>query len=93
MSSATIADALADPQLLGSALGLTESWSTWLATLKAAFGLELNREERRAFTAIAGGRKPPAKRIEELWAVAGRGSGKSRMAAAMLCLYRLLPRA
>ena len=56
----SIADALLDPKLLGSALGPTTSWSTWIALLKSAFGLTLNRAERRAFTSIAGSRKPPS---------------------------------
>ena len=83
MSSATIADALADKQLLGAALGSTETWSTWLAALKAGFGIPLNRAERRAFTSIAGSRKPPRHKVKELWALCGRGSGKSRMSAAI----------
>jgi hypothetical protein len=34
---------------------------------------------------IAGGRQPPSKRVGEAWIVTGRGSGKSRMAAAISC--------
>ena len=83
MSAVTIEQALTDPQLLGAALGPPETWSTWLATLKACFGLELNRAERRAFEAIAGSRKPPEHKVQELWVLAGRGSGKSRVAAAI----------
>ena len=79
----TIEDALTDPQLLGAALGQIKSWSTWLATLKAAFGLKLNRTERRAFASVAGSRKPPRRMARELWCVIGRRSGKSRMAAAL----------
>ena len=58
------------------------SWSTWLATLGAAFGLTLNRAERRRL----GSRKPPQKKVRELWAICGRGSGKSRISAA-ICVY------
>ena len=79
----TIDDALYDPQLLGGAFGDTETWATWLATLKAAFGISLNRAERRAFEAVAGSREPPSRKVEQLWAIAGRGSGKSRIAAAI----------
>jgi hypothetical protein len=78
-----IDEALADPQLLGAALGPIEPWSTWLAALKAAFARPLNRAERLAFDAIAGSRKPPAQKVRELWAVIGRRGGKSRMAAAV----------
>ena len=75
--------ALRDRQLLGAALGDLASWRTWSIALKGAFGLPLNDAERTIFDAIAGGRPPPARRVRELWAVAGRRSGKTRMAAAI----------
>ena len=83
MSAITIDRALQDPQLLGAALGDPKTWATWLATLKSAFGISLNRAERRAFASIAGSRAPPSKKVEQLWVVAGRGSGKSRVSAAI----------
>jgi hypothetical protein len=79
----TIATALEDPNLLGAALGDLESWQTWSITLKAAFGLPLSDSERAVFNAIAGERGLPLKRVKELWCICGRGSGKSRMAAAI----------
>jgi hypothetical protein len=75
--------ALQDPKLLGAALGDQKTWATWLVALKAAFGIELNRTERRAFESIAGSRQPPAKKVQQFWAIAGRGSGKSRISAAV----------
>jgi hypothetical protein len=75
--------ALHDPHLLGAALGDSATWATWLAVLKSAFGVKLDRRERAAFAKVAGGRKPPARIVRELWAVAGRRSGKSRIAAAI----------
>ena len=96
-SDIDIPDALRDKALLGAALGPPETWQTWDTTLKAAFGLELNREEARAFAAVAGSRSPPAKRVRELWAIVGRRGGKSRMAAliacylALFCKYKLAP--
>lgn len=83
MSVIAIDRALQDPQLLGAALGDPKTWATWLAALKAAFGIKLTRAERRAFASIAGSRAPPAKKVEQLWVVAGRGSGKSRVSAAI----------
>jgi Phage Terminase len=79
----TFDDALIDGELLGAALGDAATWQTWRAVLKAAFGLTLNRDEARAFAAVAGERKPPAQRVRELWAIVGRKGGKSRMAAAI----------
>jgi hypothetical protein len=83
----TIDQALQDKNLLGAALGDPSSWSTWLAVLKAAFGQQLNRSERRTFAAVAGSRKPPKKRVRELWAVIGRRAGKSRIAAALAVYF------
>ena len=75
--------ALRDRQLLGAALDDLASWRTWSIALKGAFGLPLNDAERTIFDAIAGGRTPPPRPVRELWAVAGRRSGKTRMAAAI----------
>src|SRR5262249_23458741 len=74
---------LTDPNLLGTALGDPLTWWTWRIVLKAAFGLALNRDEARAFAAVAGSRSPPAQRVRELWAIIGRRGGKSRIAAAL----------
>ena len=87
MAAATpIDDALVDASLLGAALGDALSWSTWRAVLKATFGLDLNRDEARAFASVAGNRKPPSQRVRELWAIVGRRGGKSRMAA-LIAVY------
>ena len=77
-----INEALSHPQLFGAALGSTETWTTWLTVLRAAAGLPLNDQQRERFITVAGGRTPPSNRVRELWAVVGRGGGKSWMAAA-----------
>src|SRR5262249_27823466 len=79
----TIDSALTSRRLLGAGLGDTATWQTWLAVMKAAFGRPLDDSELAAFHAVAGDRAPPEHRVRELWAVAGRRSGKSRMAAAV----------
>jgi hypothetical protein len=73
--------ALTDNKLLGAALGDPSTWQTWQCVLKAAFCLPLSKQERHVFQVIAGDRKAPAAPVKELWAVAGRQSGKSRIAA------------
>ncbi len=83
----TIEAAMLDPRLLGAGFGDAKTWKLWRTVAKAAFGLILNREEARAFAAIAGGRKPPAQRVRELWCVLGRRSGKSRVAAALAVFF------
>ena len=62
---------------------LRSPWETWLAVLRAAFGLDLDKEQLRAFRSVSGDREPPRERVRELWAIAGRRSGKSRIAAAL----------
>jgi hypothetical protein len=76
---------LLDPNLLGAALGDPASWAKWLSVLRAAFALPMSNDDRASFAAIAGDRAPPARPVRELWAVVGRRSGKTRMAAAIAC--------
>ena len=78
-----IDEALKDHHLLGAALGPAQSWATWLAVLRAAFGLNLDKDQQRAFRSVSGDREPPTDRVRELWAIAGRRTGKSRIAAAI----------
>ena len=83
MTAFNIEDALTDPQLLGAGLGPIASWSTWLATLKGAYGLPLSDDELTTFRSVTGNRNPPSKRVDELWNVVGRRGGKSKIAAAL----------
>jgi hypothetical protein len=85
MTTATvdIASALADRKLFGQSFPRLDTWETWISVLRASFGRPLNRKERRAFEAVAGGRKSPARRVRELWCLVGRRGGKSRVAAAL----------
>jgi hypothetical protein len=85
----TIEEAMRDRHLLGSALGDIETFAVWLVILKAAFGLGLNRQERRLFNKVAGSRKPPSRRVRELWAIVGRRGGKTRIAAALAVFLAL----
>ena len=80
---------LTDKRLLGAELAPIETWATWLVVLKAAFGQPLTDEELEIFKAVAGGRSLPLKRVRELWVIASRRSGKSRMAAALACHFAL----
>jgi hypothetical protein len=83
IAAITIDRALLDKNLLGAALGNGETWRVWCVCLKAAFALPLTDAEREIFIAIAGDRGLPKHRIKELWAVCGRRSGKTRIAAAI----------
>jgi hypothetical protein len=59
------------------------SWDAWKAILQAAFALPMTPQELVTFGELAGGRKPPTKRVKELWIVAGRRSGKDSVASAV----------
>jgi hypothetical protein len=88
----TIDRALTDPRLLGAALGDPATWRTWLAVLKAAFALPLDEQQQTTFASVAGGRKPPTQRVRELWCVAARRSGKSKVSAAVAIYLALFVR-
>lgn len=75
--------AISDPNLLGAALGDLTPWRAWRIILKAAFALPLAADELELFKVMAGGREPPRGRVSELWVIAGRRGGKTRMAAAV----------
>jgi hypothetical protein len=84
--------ALLDRRMLGAGFADISTWRTWLVILKAAFGLRLSEEERATFTAVAGNRAVPTQRVRELWCIAGRRSGKSRIAAAIAIYLALFVR-
>jgi hypothetical protein len=85
LTDISIIEAMTDLQLFGATLGPAPTWKTWQVALKAAHGIELNRDDARAFASIAGNRQPPLRRVRELWCVLGRRSGKSRIAALIAC--------
>jgi hypothetical protein len=84
MTPMAIGRALGHPHLL--ALDLSTR-TTWLAVLKAAFAEPLSDEERGPFGMVSGGRKPPSKRVRELWCRIGRRGDKSEMAGALAVYF------
>ena len=88
-STIDIVRALQDKNLLGAGLGDPASWSRWFSILKAAFALPMNNSDLASFKEVAG-REPPSQRVDELWCLLGRRSGKSRIAAALACFAALL---
>ena len=81
-ASISPATAINDPDLLGPAFA-GDSWATWRAVLKAAYGEPLSPSERLLFHTVAGDRDPPRDRVRELWVIAGRRSGKDSIASAV----------
>jgi hypothetical protein len=77
----TASAAIADDALLGRGF-CGASWSTWRAVLRAAEGLPLDDDQHRAFARVAE-REPPARRVREVWCIAGRRSRKDSVASAI----------
>lgn len=73
------------------------SWQAWRVWLQAVFGLPISDADREAFTRSTARDMPPTSPAREAWVVAGRRSGKSRMAAFLAAFmaavrqYRLAP--
>ncbi|MCA8907996.1 MAG: hypothetical protein KDA64_08945 [Rhodospirillaceae bacterium] len=76
-------DAMRDQRVFGPLFTPADSWLPWRAVMRAAFGQPLAEAERPIWDQVAGGREPPAEQVEELWCVAGRRGGKSRIAASL----------
>lgn len=84
-SIVSIEEALTSRRLLGAALGDNlDSWRTWIACLKAAYGRRLKPKEFRLLADVAGGRLPPTRKVRRFVAAISRRAGKGRMAAALL---------
>jgi hypothetical protein len=86
----TASAAIADDALLGRGFR-GASWATWRAVLRAAEGLPLDDDQHQAFARVAE-RDPPARRVRELWCIAGRRSGKDSVASAIAAAAAMNPR-
>jgi hypothetical protein len=58
-----------------------ETWSAWLAFLKAMFGLEMSDAERAIYTQCTGRTDLPDEGFDEAWLCVGRRGGKSLVLA------------
>ena len=81
----SLREALMDDRLLGQAIP-GASWAIWRALLLASMGETLTAEERELFTLVTGRSQEPQERVDELWGICGRRSGKTR-AAGVLASY------
>jgi hypothetical protein len=86
-SDITILRAMTDPELFGKTFkrrGLLhrDSWKAWRAFLTALFGLSLDADSLAIYQKHTGRQSAPTKPFSEAWAICGRRSGKSVVAAA-----------
>jgi hypothetical protein len=63
-----------------------ETWSAWLAFLKAMFGLELSDSERAIYQQCTGRTDLPTEGFTEAWLCVGRRGGKS-LVLALIATY------
>jgi hypothetical protein len=82
----TLRQALEDPDLLGNVIP-EDSWRLWRTLLIAAMGEPLDAGETELFRSVCGDRNPPAQRVSQFVAAAGRRAGKDR---AVSCLATYL---
>jgi hypothetical protein len=78
----TLLDALDDPALFGSVFP-SPSWDSWRVFCRALYGLPMAEDQRALFTRCTGRQRAPTTPASEAWVIAGRRSGKSRIAAAV----------
>jgi hypothetical protein len=76
----TIIEALEDPILFQPLFRDLSTWQAWLSWLKVVFGLPMTADEQQVYRACTERRHPP-KSPTEVWTIAGRRSGKSRVAS------------
>jgi hypothetical protein len=76
-----IVDALGAPELFHPLFVPAASWTAWRSFLRALFGLPMTNAEREVFRLHTKRLRPPTLPAREAWVVAGRRSGKSRVAA------------
>lgn len=82
----TIVEAIQDPKLFRPLFKSLDTWKAWLTVLRAIFGLSIPEQDLPLFVELTGRQTPPATQAEEAFILAGRRSGKSRMAA-LIALY------
>jgi hypothetical protein len=73
----TIVEAMQDRNLFGRFFG--PSWSTWAVLLKAVFKIPMTESERGLFSRLSARLTVPLS-IWQLWILAGRRSGKTKIA-------------
>jgi hypothetical protein len=81
----SILQAFDDPRIFGPHFA-GPTWDPWRVVLAALFGLPLEGEGLEVYRRHSRRQTPPGARVREAWIIAGRRSGKSRIAA-MIAVY------
>ena len=86
-----IIEAVRDPAVFGPAFRDRDTWAAWFAFLAALFGLKMDAEQQRIFTACTQRSDTPTEQANEAWLICGRRSGKSftlALVAVFLAAFR-----
>ena len=81
-----IIEACTSPKIFRPLFDDIRTWQNWFVCLKAIFGLEMDRKERRIYRKYTGRKDPPTTPFEEVFLVIGRRGGKSFISA-LIAVY------
>src|ERR1700712_1085755 len=79
-------EALEDDNVLGRSLP-GDSWRNWRTLLIAGRGEPLTAEEREVFRELTTREREPQEPVDEVWAVVGRGCGKTAALSTAAAYY------
>ena len=86
---ANIIEAIESPSFFGAAFKKPETWKNWMTLWKAVYGLEMTPDELEMFRACTGRQAVLQNGYREIYTIAGRRSGKTRMAATLVAYEAL----
>lgn len=78
--NSTPLDLMTHPLLLAAQFP-GQSWEAWQTVLRALYAVDLSEKELEAYRQLTGRQTPPARPVREALILAGRRSGKSRIAS------------
>jgi hypothetical protein len=76
-----IIEACTSPKVFKPLFRDLRTWENWFVCLKAIFGLEMDRKERRIYNKFTGRTDRPSKQFPESFLIVGRRGGKSFISA------------
>lgn len=77
VTTPTIIQAIEDQRLFGPWFKTPDTWTGWMAYLKALFALPMTETERQIYQKCTGRNRLPENPLNESWLIVGRRGGKS----------------
>jgi len=85
----SIIEAIESLSFFGAAFKNPKTWQNWMTLWKAVYGLEMAPDELEMFRACTGRQAVLQNGYREIYTIAGRRSGKTRMAATLVAYEAL----